>query len=163
MPDMLVKLYELPDDSDLDSIMEQNGVVIRRAIAPEKHVVVDWVRSHFSLAWASECEVAFTNHPVSCYIATENGRMIGFSCYDATCKNFFGPLGVGPEARGKGAGKALLFKCLRAMEAEGYGYAIIGGAGPEEFYIKTVGAIPIEGSKPGIYKGLLYATSTKPS
>ena len=38
---------------------------------------------------------------------------------------------------------------------QGYGYAIIGGVGPAEFYAKTVGAIPIEGSEPGIYRGLL--------
>ena len=52
-------------------------------------------------------------------------------------------------------GKALLFNCLEAMKQQGYGYAIIGGVGPAEFYAKTVGAIPIEGSEPGVYRGLL--------
>jgi len=33
----------------------------------------------------------------------------------------------------------------------GYAYAIIGGAGPVDFYVKTLGAIPIPGSSPGIY------------
>jgi predicted GNAT family acetyltransferase len=155
MPDMLVKLYELPDYSEIRREMEAKGIVIRRAIAPEKHVVTGWVRSVFSDAWASECETAFSNHPVSCYIAVENGKMIGFSCYDATCRNFFGPTGISTEARGRGAGKALLLSCLHDMEAQGYAYAIIGGAGPVEFYSKTVGATIIEGSKPGIYKGML--------
>jgi hypothetical protein len=34
-------------------------------------------------------------------------------------------------------------------------YAIIGGVGPAEFYAKAVGAVPIEGSTPGIYAGML--------
>ncbi len=38
---------------------------------------------------------------------------------------------------------------------EGYAYAIIGGAGPTEFYTKAVGAVAIEGSTPGIYRGVL--------
>jgi hypothetical protein len=45
--------------------------------------------------------------------------------------------------------------CLQAMRAEGYAYAIIGGVGPAEFYAKTVGAVEIEGSTPGIYRGQL--------
>ena len=155
MPDMLVKLYELPDITDANNKLTEKGIEVRRAIAPEKHIIVDWVRKTFSPAWASECEVAFTNHPVSCYIAVEEGNLTGFACYDATYRNFFGPTGVGKEARGKGIGKVLLLKCLYAMEAEGYGYAIIGGAGPVDFYAKSVGATAIEGSIPGIYKGML--------
>lgn len=155
MPDMLVKLYELPDMTEVNQEMTDRGIEIRRAIAPEKHIVTGWVRSTFNPAWASECEAAFSNHPVSCYIAVENGKLIGFSCYEATYRNYFGPIGVNGEARGKGAGKALLLKCLYSMEAQGYAYAIVGGVGPAEFYEKTVGATLIEGSKPGIYKGML--------
>lgn len=155
MSDMLVKLYELPDMAGINKEMKERGIDIRRAIAPEKHVIASWVGRTFGAAWESECEVAFSNHPVSCYVAVENGKLIGFSCYDSTCKGFFGPTGVDEAARGKGVGKALLLKCLYAMEAQGYGYAIIGGAGPADFYSRVVGAVPIEGSKPGIYKGML--------
>ena len=152
---MLVKLYELPDMAPILEKMKEYGIEVRRAIAPEKHIVIEWVASTFNRAWVSECEAAFANHPVSCYIAVENGKPIGFACYDATCKDFFGPTGVDKDARGKGIGSALLLKCMYAMEAQGYAYAIIGGAGPVDFYAKTVGAVPIEGSVPGIYKGML--------
>jgi predicted N-acetyltransferase YhbS len=54
-----------------------------------------------------------------------------------------------------GIGKALLFACLEDMKHQGFGYAIIGGVGPAEFYAKAVGAVAIEGSAPGIYRGLL--------
>jgi hypothetical protein len=41
------------------------------------------------------------------------------------------------------------------MRQQGFGYAIIGGVGPAAYYAKAVGALPIEGSEPGVYRGLL--------
>jgi GNAT superfamily N-acetyltransferase len=153
--DMLVKLYDLPDSRPVFAKLHEAGIVLRRALPPEKHKVLAWVRKSFSEAWASEADVAFSRQPVSCFIAIERGKMLGFACHDATCPNFFGPTGVESAARNKGIGAALLFACLEAMKQAGYGYAIIGGVGPAEFYVKTVGAIPIAGSEPGIYRGLL--------
>jgi hypothetical protein len=155
MSDMLVKLYQLPEFGPVYQQLTQDGIDIRRAIAPEKHVVVGWVRQHFKDGWASECEAAFSNQPVSCYIAIKEGVIIGFACYEATYKNFFGPTGVLESERKLGVGKGLLLASLHAMHSQGYGYAIIGSAGPKEYYSKLVGAITIEGSTPGIYKGLL--------
>ena len=81
---------------------------------------------------------------------------MGFACHDATCPNFFGPTGVEAKARKRGIGKALLFALPRGHAAsQGFGYAIIGGVGPAEFYAKAVGAAAIEGSEPGVYRGLL--------
>jgi hypothetical protein len=37
----------------------------------------------------------------------------------------------------------------------GYAYGIIGSAGPVEFYQKTVAAIVIPDSSPGVYTNLL--------
>ena len=34
-----------------------------------------------------------------CFIATENGKLIGFACYDATAKGFFGPIGIDPDRK----------------------------------------------------------------
>ena len=153
--DMLVKLYALPDSGPAYDRLHQAGIILRRALAPEKHKVITWVRDHFSEAWASEAEVAFSRQPVSCFIAIENKNIVGFACHDATCPNFFGPTGVSPEAQQNGIGKALLFACLEDMKHQGFGYAIIGGVGPAEFYAKAVGAVAIEGSEPGIYRGLL--------
>ena len=155
MPDMLVKLYELPEPGPLNAGVRGAGVEVRRALAPEKHHVIDWVRQSFGEGWASECDTAFARQPVSCFIATEDGACIGFACYEATCRDFFGPTGVAEAARGRGIGKALLLASLQAMRAEGYAYAIIGGAGPTEFYARAVGAVAIEGSSPGIYRGML--------
>lgn len=155
MPDMLVKLYTLPELAPVVLQQNQAGIAIRRALPPEKHLVTKWITDTFAALWASECDVAFTRQPPSCFLAIDQGNLCGFACYEATCKNFFGPTGVSESHRGRGIGKALLLACLHAMRVEGYAYAIIGGVGPAEFYQKTVGAIEIEGSTPGIYKGLL--------
>ena len=55
----------------------------------------------------------------------------------------------------KGIGKVLLLKSLYAMREQGYGYAIIGGVGPAEYYARTVNAELIKGSNPGIYQGIM--------
>jgi predicted N-acetyltransferase YhbS len=153
--DMLVKLYDLPDSLPAFERLRQAGITVRRALPPEKHKVTAWVRSTFSEAWASEVEVSFGRQPVTCFIAIDQGGIVGFACHDATCANFFGPTGTDPKARKNGIGTALLFACLEDMLQRGFGYAIIGGVGPAAFYAKAVGAVPIEGSDPGIYRGLL--------
>ena len=48
MPDMLVKLYDLPPLEPLLEGQRANGIIIRRALAPEKHHVLDWAARHFS-------------------------------------------------------------------------------------------------------------------
>jgi GNAT superfamily N-acetyltransferase len=153
--DMLVRLYDIPEASARSAGLRQAGVDLRRAIAPEKHVVVSWVRQVFGEGWASECEVSFARLPISCFRAQRGNEILGFACYDATAKAFFGPTGVLESERKQGIGTALLLMTLQAMAAEGYAYAIIGAAGPAEFYAKAVGAVPIADSTPGIYAGLL--------
>ncbi|RUT47170.1 GNAT family N-acetyltransferase [Paenibacillus anaericanus] len=155
MSDMLVKLYELNEVESIEDFKQRTGVTIRRAMPPEKHVVTGWVSEHFGLPWVSECEVAFSRPAVNCLVAIEDNKMLGFACYDVTAKGFFGPTGVDEKEQGRGIGTMLCLYALQLMRAEGYGYAIIGGAGPTEFYAKTIGATIIEGSVPGIYNGML--------
>ena len=152
---MLVKLYALDSVDPLIKEQDASGVCIRRILPPEKHILVHWAREEFNEKWASECDVAFTNHPVSCFVAVERERVVGFACYNATAKGFFGPEGVAETSRRRGIGKALALRCLHAMAEDGYAYAIIGAAGPTDFYAKAVKATVIEGSTPGIYQGML--------
>ena len=155
MPDMLVKLYALPDDRDEVERLKSEGITIRRVAPYEASVLKRFVLSNFSEVWADEAERSFSYQPISCFIATHEKQIAGFGCYDATCRGFFGPTGVLESYRGKGIGKALLLACLRAMRESGYGYAVIGGAGPMKFYEKAVGAVEIPGSAPGIYADML--------
>ncbi len=155
MIDMLVRLYDLPDSSDLYADIANKGVTLRRARAFEKHTVAAFAKANFSEKWVSEVEVALTRQPVSCFIATKDKQILGFACFDTTQRGFFGPTGVSEDARGLGLGKGLLMKALEALREIGYAYAIIGGVGPREFYEKACGAIEIPGSDPGTYRDLL--------
>ena len=151
MTDMLVKLYDLPELLPLSD----PEITVRRALTPEKHLICKWVGENFNAHWVSECEVTLSSHPVSCFIAISDAALVGFACYDATALGFFGPTGVLETIRGRGIGRHLLLRCLHDMATKGYGYAIIGGAGPTDFYTRAVNAVEIPDSTPGIYRGLL--------
>ena len=154
MHDMLVKLYELPSLATTLEAVSARGIAVRRVLAPETPVVTEWVRSNFAVS-AAEVGIACGRLPISCFIAVREQQILGFACHDATARNFFGPEAVAAEERGRGLGRALLLAALHAQREQGYAYAIIGGVGPAEFYAKCVGAIPIPGSTPGIYAGML--------
>jgi GNAT superfamily N-acetyltransferase len=155
MPDMLVNLLTLPRLETALQEMVDAGIVIRRAQPFEFTLVRSFIESNFSVAWADEVSVGFAGKPVSVFIATLEKEIVGFAAYECTRRSFFGPTGVIENARGAGVGKALLLACLWGLREMGYVYGVIGRAGPVEFYEKTVGAVVIQGSDPGIYTDLL--------
>ncbi len=166
MSDLLVKLYDLPPLYPVLEDLKKENICIRRPIGPENYIVTEWIKTNFGDMWAGEAENAFFRSPKGIFLALRkntnadgsDGRpdILGFACYDATVKGFFGPIGVAEKERGQNLGKALLLACLHAMHDEGYGYGVIGAAGPVHFYEKCCGAIEIIGSEPGVYKGMLY-------
>ena len=156
MPDMLVKLYNIPDLDPIKAHLFALGITVRRAMSAEKGIVLDWITEHFNHQWSHESEIGFGKHPISCYIAIQDGQILGFACYDATLKGFLGPLGVDAKARGHGLGRALVLYCLHSMHDEGYGYAIIGDVSSAEWYAKVARATVIEDSEPGVYVGMLH-------
>ena len=153
--DMLVKLYEIQDCPELMEKLKAEGVLIKKAMTPDLTRITSWVRDTFGQGWADECTAGILGN--GCWIAVRDKKVIGFACYDATMKDFFGPTGVQEDMRGRGIGKALLIRCMISMKEKGYAYAIIGSAGPKDFYKKAVGAIPIEGSIPGAYRNMVGA------
>lgn len=156
MKDMLVRLIGLPDASLEEArLLKKEKIVFRSAIAPEKHLLSNWVLEHFGEYWQSEVEVAFSRQPVACWLAQRGNDILGFACYESSARNFFGPTGTMETERGKGIGKILLIKSLESMKEMGYAYAIIGGVGPAEFYEKAVNAKTIEGSEVSIYENLI--------
>ena len=152
MADLLVNLLKLPPVEPLDA-----KVLIRRAQPFELSIVRQFIQKNFSATWADEASVGFANKPVSVFIAAIDQRLVGFAAYECTRRGFFGPTGVVDSARELGIGKALLLSSLTALRELGYVYAIIGAAGPVRFYQKTVGAIVIPDSEPGIYSDQLKA------
>ena len=155
MPDLLVNLLKLPPLEPALEEVERAHNLVRRAQPFEMSKVREFVEKNFSLAWADEISVGFANKPVSVYIAVSEKEIVGFAAYECTRRSFFGPAGVIESVRGRGIGKALLLACLWGLREMGYVYGIIGHAGPIEFYQKTVGAIVIPDSDPGIYVNLI--------
>ncbi|HYX26940.1 MAG TPA: GNAT family N-acetyltransferase [Pyrinomonadaceae bacterium] len=158
MADLLVNLLKLPQ---LESLASESEINIRRAQPFEITPVREFIKEHFSVAWADEISVGFANKPVTVFIATRDRQVIGFAGYECTRKAFFGPTGVVESEGGHGIGKALLIAALWGLRELGYVYGIIGAAGPVEFYQQTVGAIVIPDSEPGIYVDLLKSRRMK--
>lgn len=158
MADMLVKLYEVEEKRELFEELRRKGIRIKRAMSLDAGLVDRFIRENgFSPRWREECRAAFISQPSTCYLAEKAGKVVGFCCYDATCRDFLGPLGVMPEERSQGIGEALLRSCMLSMREAGYGYAIIGWASPKAapMYQKRFGAIWIPDSFPGIYQNMV--------
>jgi GNAT superfamily N-acetyltransferase len=154
MSDLLIRLYDLPA-FEAEARVRDAGITVRRAIPPEREVILEWIRERFSSAWVSEAALGMSQLPVQVFIATEGNQLLGFACYDTSAKGFFGPTGVDEAMRGKGIGEALLIATLRAMREAGYAYGVIGDPGPVEFYRKRLDALEIPKSTPGHYAGML--------
>ena len=153
--DMLVKLYEIDDGAALalEKALAAEGILLKRALPPDLMRVTGFVREQFGDGWANECAAGLLRN--GCWIAVKDKRVVGFACFEATMPDYFGPTGVLESLRGRGIGKALLLKSLISLRERGYAYAIIGWAGPQDFYQKCVGATPIEGSIPKSYHNMV--------
>ena len=173
MTDMLVKLYDLPEYFPVRNHLLDQGFDIRRPFPSEKRVLVSWIQMNFEQLWADECAAVLDRDPINCFIAIEKQpiqkpddnpynlppeKLLGFACFDASKKGLFGPMGVLEAYRDQGIGKGLLLAGLHAMKEQNYAYAVISWAGPADFYARTVGAVPIEGSAPGYYRGPLIGS-----
>lgn len=152
---MLIRLYplEICEASVGCPSVTLDGVAVRlrKPIGPEHAGVTRWVAEHFGARWTSEVQVALNNRPVSVWIATRYAELLGFACFDATARGFFGPVGVVGAMRARGLGAALLRVCLQDMRAAGYGYAVAGSVGAPGFFRRVAGAIDIPDSTPGLY------------
>jgi GNAT superfamily N-acetyltransferase len=170
MADMLVKLYQLPPlQPALDAVAPQR-IHIRPARVGEEPVIAAWIARHFSADWANGVGYATSRSPCSLFLAIEHAppappaanpyalppeRLVGFACYDTSSRGMFGPIGVQPGHQGRGIGTALLLAALHAMWQENYAYAIIGWAGPVDWYARQVQATRIPDSEPGPFRGPL--------
>ncbi len=149
---MIASLCHLP------GFHEPDGVSIKEAYPGDAELSMDFVRAQFSSTWWYEAQYALMQDPVKCFIAVTDEKVVGFACYDASSKGFFGPIGVDESLRGQGIGEALLLRTLHAMHAFGYGYAIIGWVGSAApFYNRIVGAEWIKDAEPenSVYKRMV--------
>ncbi|WP_377866088.1 GNAT family N-acetyltransferase [Bacillus sp. R86525] len=123
---------------------------VRRASYSDFEKLASFVEAEFGERWLHSIEYGFRTYKdnLPIYIAEQEEVIVGFACYDVVRgkKGLFGPMGTAKQNRVKGVGKELLHRCLHSMKQEGYEYAIIGQAGPIEFYERNCDArlIPLE-------------------
>lgn len=156
MADLVVSLYEKDYLKDLNIKLKNEEIKIKRILSPNADKLVEFVKEHFTEGWASEVKAGIYKEHPTCFVATHEGNIIGFACYDATAKGYFGPTGVNPSYRGNNVGQVLLLTTLEAMKEAGYGYAVIGGVGEkvEGFYGKYLNYKKFE-AKPDLYNRLI--------
>ncbi|MGN5648608.1 GNAT family N-acetyltransferase [Bacillus sp. Brlt_9] len=123
---------------------------VRKANLSDFEKLASFVNEEFGERWLRSIEYGFRTYKenVPIFIAEQEEVIVGFACYDVVRgkKGLFGPMGTAKQNRVKGVGKQLLHLCLQSMKQDGYEYAIIGQAGPIEFYERNCNArlIPIE-------------------
>ncbi|NLE16795.1 MAG: GNAT family N-acetyltransferase, partial [Spirochaetales bacterium] len=76
MPDMLVRLYDLPSSSPLLEKLEEQGITIQRAMAPDKVRVLSWIGEHSSISAQGEADVCFARHPISLFLAVKERQIL---------------------------------------------------------------------------------------
>ncbi|ETT77965.1 GNAT family N-acetyltransferase [Bacillus mycoides] len=132
-----------------DPICNSLSCNIRKAISSDFEKLARFVKDEFGERWLKSLDYGFRTYKeeLPIFIAEQGGEIIGFACYDVVRgkKGLFGPIGTAKHNRVNGVGKTLLNHCLYNMKKSGYEYAIIGQAGPIEFYERCCNArlIPI--------------------
>ena len=117
-------------------------VVVRRGRAADLPAVRDLIRARFDAVWDGEMCRALRRAAPTGFVAERDARLVGFAAHGVYRPDLFGPLGVDPDERGSGIGRALLLRCLDDMAATGLAVAQISWIGPAAFYERSVGARP---------------------
>ncbi|WP_175354224.1 MULTISPECIES: GNAT family N-acetyltransferase [Bacillaceae] len=131
-------------DYEFLSILTSN-INYRKAEPNDAASLKVFVESEFGARWLDSIENGFLKDNIPIFIALDDNQIIGFACFDVVRKRkgLFGPMGTTLSNRVQGIGFILLHHCLREMQEIGYEYAIIGQAGPLEFYEKACNAVVI--------------------
>ena len=72
--DMIVGLYNLPNPKKLEV-----NIKIKRAFVGDKNNILEFVEEHFQKNWVYEVEHSLMQEVSKCFIATENGKMVGLA------------------------------------------------------------------------------------
>ncbi|MGN7476411.1 GNAT family N-acetyltransferase [Solibacillus silvestris] len=138
--DMIVPLrnYSLPH-----RLNETNK--FRRAQHSDQYSLKEFVQREFGRGWVESIENGFAHEEIPIFIALDDEQIIGFASFDVSLnkKGVFGPMGTLRAIRSQKVGYTLLHICLKEMKDIGYEYAVLGEAGPLEFYEKACGAVVI--------------------
>ena len=158
MPDIICPLYELPDYRDLLEKLAEQNIVIRPARPWDREPLRKFISERFSQGWVDETLLGLNHTPSTSLIALKDNKIIGFAGYECSARGFFGPTGVDTSCRGLGVGKALFYEAMKGLRDLGYVYAIIGAAGPVDFYLKSMKGMVLPAEWKTIYTDSMGAT-----
>jgi len=139
--DMIVSLR----DYTLPQFTPNKDVTIRKASLEDANPLKSFVEAEFGNGWLESINNGLEADNIPIYIAVQRGEILGFACYNVVRrkKGLFGPMGTAMSKRTLGIGYMLLHRCLKDMKEFGYEYAVIGEAGPLEFYERSCKAVII--------------------
>jgi len=108
----------------LEEINRRNGVDFTE-VKDFDETLLNWIEENFSVLWRTEAEIALKNSYGGVLIARRGEDILGFSAYGVLKRNWFGPIGVKKDIRGKGIGTVLLFKTMSRLRCNGQRIVII--------------------------------------
>jgi hypothetical protein len=157
MPDVIVPLHHLPPTEVLLERLRGRGITIRRALPPERAIVLRWLDEYFAKHhWNGETEIALSRTPPTCFLAIHEDSIVGFLCFEVTFRGFIGPGGVVDTHRRLGIFTALILRACRAMHELGYAYGIVGDVADATLgLLLKLGGAPLTTTGPGPYGGML--------
>ena len=71
MTDMLVKLYDLPDDYPVRKRLLKQNIEIRKPFPSEKRILISWIQDNFHEILAAKCAGVLDREPTNCFIAVK--------------------------------------------------------------------------------------------
>lgn len=83
--DMIVGLTNFPHYE-----VTNKKIKLKRAFSGDKDEILNFVHENFQANWTYEVEQSLMQSPGKCFIETEEGKLLGFACYDASAKGFLG-------------------------------------------------------------------------
>src|SRR5579859_3091574 len=114
------------------------GVEVRRVLEDaDAEAVSAWSARH---APGRRAEVARAVDNGSCFVAITDRDVAGVVCHSVSRTGWIGPLGVGPDHRRKGIGRALLGAACGDLRAAGLPDVQIATPAPIEFFARAAGA-----------------------
>lgn len=118
-----------------------HGLAVRRAGPGDRASLAALLAAHWP-SWQDEVDRALCNEPATVFLCERDGETLAFAAWDANNRGtgWFGPMGTAPEARRRGLGQLLLFRCLDDIRGSGLPYATIPWVDPVEFYRRCAGA-----------------------
>ena len=116
------------------------GVKMEVAARASSAPVRAFIGAHFGESWARESEPALAGAGGAfCSVAIGDGEILGFAAMGAGNPNWFGPMGVRPDRRGRGLGAALLAHAVREARVRGTRRVLVSWmTGKEAFYKRVL-------------------------